>query len=367
MNRKLSFLQMLRGGAALSVMISHLLFMFFLGNEAIAQIFPYLPQVFMDLSDFNILFDINQILNQAGVNFGAYGVAIFFLISGFVISLSLEHKRIKQFIGKRFLRIWPTYIAGFSVTFLMIWIYTRINDIDFPYHVKDYFFQISLLRDWFWKPSLDAVSWTLEAEIKFYIVMCIFFYLKKARSKNFISLAAVTMFLFNFITSFSMDYLLLKHIKIYYFFNTVQFANVNILFMLLGVCIYNYYMRYWHLEDLVEMIVKIYLLLIFSAIFSVHRSNLQLYTSSYLFAFITFLIVFIFRDKIKNIKILNFFAEISYPFYIVHGLNGYIIETFLVQHNISPYICFLTAFIWSVLTAYILHITVERFSLKLFK
>ncbi|KAI4448778.1 hypothetical protein C823_003305 [Eubacterium plexicaudatum ASF492] len=64
--------------------------------------------------------------------------------------------------------------------------------------------------------------------------------------------------------------------------------NINILFMLLGVCIYNYYKQYWSLEYLVEMLLKIYLLLLFAVIFSVQRSNLHIYTSSYLFAFITF-------------------------------------------------------------------------------
>uniref|UniRef100_N2AID1 Acyltransferase 3 domain-containing protein n=1 Tax=Eubacterium plexicaudatum ASF492 TaxID=1235802 RepID=N2AID1_9FIRM len=267
---------------------------------------------------------------------------------------------------KRFFRIWPTYVAGFSITFLMIWIYTRSNGSNFPYEVKDYIFQISLLRDWFWKPSLDGISWTLETEIKFYIVICILFYLKKARSKHMISVASIMMLLFNFITYFFMEYLLLKHIRIYCFFYTIQFMNINILFMLLGVCIYNYYKQYWSLEYLVEMLLKIYLLLLFAVIFSVQRSNLHIYTSSYLFAFITFLIAFIFKDRVKNIKILNYFAEISYPFYIVHGLNGYIIETFLIQHNVSPYISFLAALLWAVVIACILHITIEKFSLKLF-
>ncbi len=63
---KLRFLQMLRGGAAISVMISHLLFMFFLQNETMAQVFPYLPQIFTNSSKFVVLFNINEILVRGG-------------------------------------------------------------------------------------------------------------------------------------------------------------------------------------------------------------------------------------------------------------------------------------------------------------
>ena len=57
---------MLRGGAAISVMISHLLFMFFLQNETMAQVFPYLPQIFTNSSKFVVLFNINEILVRGG-------------------------------------------------------------------------------------------------------------------------------------------------------------------------------------------------------------------------------------------------------------------------------------------------------------
>lgn len=367
MGKKLGFLQMLRGGAALVVMISHLLIMFYLGNDAVSQSFPYLMQVVVDTVDFQFLSNINRIFIQVNLNLGAYGVAIFFLISGFVISLSLEHKSVKDFVVKRLFRIWPTYVVGFSLTFLMIWFYTRAFNIEFPYNVKDYLIQISLLRDWFWKPSIDGVSWTLEVELKFYLVMCIIFYFRKAQNKHVVGMTCLILFLCNFFTNFLMDDLLTCHLILYRILNTIQFSNINILFMLLGVCVYNRYQKYWTSEEFIEMLVKIYLLLIFSVVFSVHKSTLQLYTSSYLFSLLTFLVGYIFRDRWKAFKFLNFFGEISYPFYIVHGLNGYIIQNFLLQYHVKPYICFFIALTWAIIVAYVLHISIEKCSLLWFE
>lgn len=169
MSNRINFLKTLRGGASIVVMLSHLLMMFWTNSEGVGQVFPYLQKGISYVPKLMIMDKISQLLTSIHFNLGAYGVAIFFMISGFTITLSLENKSIKHFITKRFFRIWPTYLFGFSITFLMILIYTRWNGSVFPYEFKDWLIQCSLLRDWFWVPSIDGISWTLEIELKFYI------------------------------------------------------------------------------------------------------------------------------------------------------------------------------------------------------
>jgi peptidoglycan/LPS O-acetylase OafA/YrhL len=88
---KFGFADALRGPAALCVVASHLL-----GN-----LFPNWP------------FEM-QLL-------GKLGVAVFFLVSGFVIPISLTKYDTGAFLIARVLRIYPTYAVALTITLASIW------------------------------------------------------------------------------------------------------------------------------------------------------------------------------------------------------------------------------------------------------
>ncbi len=51
-------------------------------------------------------------------NFGAVGVDVFFVISGFIVSLTAERSRsVTQFLVARLVRIWPLYLIATVVVF----------------------------------------------------------------------------------------------------------------------------------------------------------------------------------------------------------------------------------------------------------
>ncbi len=50
-----------------------------------------------------------ELVIASPINFGAFGVALFFLISGFVIPLSFQSYGRLDFLVARFFRIYPTY------------------------------------------------------------------------------------------------------------------------------------------------------------------------------------------------------------------------------------------------------------------
>ena len=50
---------------------------------------------------------------------GYYGVHLFFLISGFVILMSLERNRGRGFIRSRFLRLYPLFWIAVAATYLV--------------------------------------------------------------------------------------------------------------------------------------------------------------------------------------------------------------------------------------------------------
>jgi peptidoglycan/LPS O-acetylase OafA/YrhL len=70
-------------------------------------------------------------------SFAAFGVSQFFLISGFVIPLSLNQATTPSFLRARAWRIIPTYVAGFSFTLLALAAASHVYGKPFPYAIDD--------------------------------------------------------------------------------------------------------------------------------------------------------------------------------------------------------------------------------------
>src|SRR5205085_11014239 len=95
----------LRGIAALMVLVHHLLVVYWTNKGLVAH-FEFSP-----ISNIGA----PAIARWVGsFDLGAFGVALFFLISGFVIPLSFKRHTARTFLIARALRIWPTYVAALA-------------------------------------------------------------------------------------------------------------------------------------------------------------------------------------------------------------------------------------------------------------
>lgn len=97
---------------------------------------------------------------------GHYGVNLFFMISGFVIFLTLH--RIQQpmdFLVSRFSRLYPAFWVAVLVTFLLThWLELPGKTVGFGTAVLNFLMFHGLFKI----PSVDGVYWTLEIELLFY-------------------------------------------------------------------------------------------------------------------------------------------------------------------------------------------------------
>src|SRR5260370_804687 len=116
------------GRAGSMVAVHHLCVVFWRANPTVAEVahttplasVPNLPH-----------FAVARRLEQIGLAGGPLGVALFFLVSGFVIPISLEKVRWKEFLIQRVFRLYPTYWAGLTLTCLAMFLYATVHDAPF--------------------------------------------------------------------------------------------------------------------------------------------------------------------------------------------------------------------------------------------
>ncbi len=119
--------------------------------------------------------------------FGAYGVHLFFVISGFVIIMTLDRsERAADFLLARFSRLYPAYWTAILITAATLWF------LDGPVgkpSVVQVVQNFTMLQGFFNVPSVDGVYWTLEVELLFYVMALAVFCLGLLRRVHFAVLA----------------------------------------------------------------------------------------------------------------------------------------------------------------------------------
>ncbi|WP_052961469.1 MULTISPECIES: acyltransferase family protein [unclassified Leucobacter] len=101
--------------------------------------------------------------------YGALGVQLFFVISGFVILLSAEGRTIGQFVSARAARLLPAYWAAVLLTtILLLWIAPRGDD---AVSLPQFFANLTMLQETMGEPHVDGVYWTLWVELRFYVLI----------------------------------------------------------------------------------------------------------------------------------------------------------------------------------------------------
>ncbi len=128
-----------------------------------------------------VLFHYTMSRNEAhfGFKLGVTGVDLFFMISGFVILLSLEHtKKSGQFIINRISRLYPTYWTCVTITFTLLVLH-GIYKMDFNrVSIVQYLGNMTMFQFYLKIPNLDGPYWTMIVEMLFYIFMVLLFHFK---------------------------------------------------------------------------------------------------------------------------------------------------------------------------------------------
>ena len=349
---KVAFADALRGLASLCVLIAHYVGVFWLNRPVTAQIghFPVLTEAAVPTPALS-----TWLCTVPGFNWGSFGVALFFLVSGFAIPFSLARFDAVAFLAARALRILPTYAVGFAVSALALWISVQVYGEAFPLSAKQLVIHaIAGARELFGAPMVDYVVWTLEVEIKFYIVCALAAAaIRGGRLSTFLVPAAIfvlvmaldrTTIAVNPVTDRIIDaWRFGGRFMIFMFIGTaVQFRHRGLLSRgathALTAALFAAFLLQWYVGPLAEIFYQ---------------------TSSWGIALVVFLLASIAPARYCRNAVFGFFAKASYPLYACHSVAGYVGMRLLAGAGVPPTLAIAIAATAAVTLAYAIHLAVE--------
>ncbi|EHK5569433.1 acyltransferase [Salmonella enterica subsp. enterica] len=334
----------LRGGAALCVLFSHYTASFFISNDFISSVLN-IPKA-KNLSFPRIILDFIPVEFPGFLSI--FGVATFFLISGFLIPISIEKYTVTTFLKKRFFRLYPTYFIVCIINLFFVFLGFCI----FHYSGKDYHYGLDKILSIFSMGlsqyvkdtiSMDPVAWTLAIEVLFYLSTLFFFRISFLfRRKEKISLSDVL--LLSLILSVSVVWLSHHIDKVSVFLKVI---NVGFLikaiylttFMLVGTTFSLYARGRIDIKRLVFAVILQFYMFVY---ITMHLAGPAFYISTvttfswFGLAIVVFAFLYAINDKISYNKSLKLLGDISYPLYLCHSYAGYFIIGMMINLNILP-------------------------------
>jgi peptidoglycan/LPS O-acetylase OafA/YrhL len=284
---------------------------------------------------------------SSSFSYGSYGAHLFFIISGFVIFMTIGRcKSGFDFVYSRCSRLFPVYWLAVLFSTLVILIF-QIRDHQVT--VIDLLGNLTMCQTWLRIPDIEVSYWTLGIEIKFYALML--GYLLVGKRFGIERLCCVWLLL---IVAFRLgDRLVgLPHVL-----STPLILDLAHLFVA-GIMFYQ-------LKQVGHSAIRHGLIAA-----AVPMQFLAGGTESALvIAGLMGVFYLVISGRLKSIAAgpLVFLGDISYPLYLIHGVTGYAIIYGLATLTGSPWILIPVPIFVSCVIAYLFSIYVERPSLHMLR
>ncbi|MBK6983669.1 MAG: acyltransferase [Bacteroidetes bacterium] len=233
------------------------------------------------------------------------------MISGFVILMSLNKvKNSKAFIVNRISRLYPTYWACVTFTFLLILI-TKMGMLNGGDIVK-YIANLTMFQFYFRIKNIDGPYWTMIIEMLFYLGMVLLFHFKFLKYLNHIGICLLI--LLGLTALFDSQFLLIE--KIMWWLPILEYVPL----FLAGTVFYKIYLNKDHFFKNYSIIILCMICQIL--LFKYGRSKTYIDNTEYammLVLYFSLFTMFVFGKLnflVSNVTL--FFGKISYALYLVH-------------------------------------------------
>lgn len=342
---KLIFANQLRGIAALLVMTIHLAGIFWLSRDYVATV------TFSPIQSGSSPID-GSLLATRWHNLGPLGVALFYLISGFVIPFSFRHHTRFSFLAARLVRIYPVYIACIFLDVLVLYASSVYWQRPFTLSAKEIFYNLALINNFASIRSIDLVNITLATEMRFYILCVLLFSFIKTGKTSPLYASAILLCVLCLIFNFT------PHIGAIYAYVFSESDIFYIIYMLIGVLFhyeFNGHIRKTHLLG-----GTVLLLGLFAVCLKLSKPIIFYVLTNYLYALAIFAMAYFSRRHFRKFPPLDWLAAISYPLYLLHTMLGFtLLKVLLITLGMSPAPALIVTFVVVAAIAWIIHHVLE--------
>lgn len=272
---------------------------------------------------------------------GRYGVHLFFMISGFVIFLTLNRvQHVMDFVISRFARLYPAYWVAVPLIFICSSYFSLPGR---EVSIYSFLFNFTMLQGWFDIRHVDGVFWTLSVELVFYVIMASLYYFKKLSNINLFSLVFLPVALLSYYLEGEQVITINKYVKL---FMLLEYGSLFIM----GIMFY---------KILNEKGYAPYFI-----VFIAYFVDVFIHQESAILISIYFVIFFLFvmgALSILRAKVLVFLGAISYSLYLVHQNIGYLVIHGLEKYELaSPISVLLIPLLVSISLAILITVYIEK-------
>lgn len=273
---------------------------------------------------------------------GYLGVQLFFIISGFVIFLTLENtKKPMEFVVSRFSRLYPTYWAAIFLTLACISLYPLPS---YNISVKDIMLNLTMLQYWIPAKNIDSVYWTLGVELSFYILAFFVFLMKQQKNVDILIVCWLLLAIITKLTYYPHRDFISKLL----IFNYCQLFSA-------GICFYHIKNNGVSLKKNIILILCLLTQLIVSTVTE---------TVSITLFFIIFYLFVLNKLSLLRNKVLFYLGTISYSLYLIHQNIGYILIENLSRMRVNPYVILASTVIAVISIASFITFFIEKPSMR---
>ena len=257
------------------------------------------------------------------LGFGEFGVDVFFIISGFVISLSTETET-KYFFQKRLVRILPTYYFFTIGVFLLAVMFPPLLNNTKPdiFHLLKSLLFIPFDKNGIGHYPLFYVGWTLNYEIYFYALFAIALKISKKHRTILSTLLISVVFIFG---------------KGFSYFPLQVYSNSIVYEFVIGMAMYEFIVvrRY-------KYVLIILLIFLISIIFNRISLDERFFYYGIPSTFFICGTIYFFQDRhMPNFLVI--LGSASYSVYLIHPFVVQIFDKILNFHEFTIYYQFLTS------------------------
>lgn len=281
------------------------------------------------------------------ISLGALGVQLFFIISGYCIFLTLERSSdVLTFWSKRFSRLQPAYVVAIIITFLTVAYFGLPGREVTPLQAIGNFFWLTIVG----VPEVDGAYWSLIVEVKYYVVLGVFFALSAhnmlAVHKWFrlFCLAGLALYIFD------LSNVLGPGDKVADIFGDYALIFPHSLFFLMGMNIYLWPRLNWS-ERAMDISLFLAGLLVVNGMSPSFAVEIAL---------VPLAVYFMIFSRLRIPRFVLLIGLVSYPLYLLHQNVGFVVIREMADALPSPYLRMLLAFSICLVLAVAITYGVER-------